>query len=96
MNQKNMIFISAIISLAMGFGGAAMAQEDDKKKDKMLMDPMTRAELQCAKLKADAALGSDEEKKAAEKKCEQAIEWAKEMIKKEAEKKPDPDSDPNA
>ena len=91
MKYKSMIMIGTMITLATGFGGASSAlQEEDRKKNKLLPDPMTRAELQCAKLKAEAANGTEDDKKAAEQKCAQAIEWAKEMMKKEGKKKPDP------
>lgn len=95
MTYKNTIILGSAIALTMGFGGVVRAAQDEEVKEKLLLDPMTRAEMQCAKLKADAALGTDDEKKAAERKCEQAIEWAKEMIKKDAEKKPKPDPDPS-
>lgn len=88
-----MIITGSVIAMTMGFGGATFAQDEDEKKEKMLMDPMTRAELKCAKLKAEAATGTAEEKKMAEMKCAQAIEYAKEMIKKQAAKKPKPDPD---
>lgn len=92
-NKKRMV-ISALSAMVLGASFAAAAnQDDDKQKDKMLMDPMTRAELQCAKMKAEAAGGTDEEKAQAEKKCQEAIEYAKEMMK--AKKKPKPDPDPN-
>lgn len=94
MTNRKQLVISTLSALALGVSFAAAAnQEDDKKKDKMLMDPMTRAELQCAKMKAEAADGTEAEKAQAEKKCQEAIEYAKEMMK--AKKKPKPDQDPN-
>lgn len=99
MNQRNMILISSVLSLTVGFGGAALAQDDtETKKKKMLTDPMTRAELQCVKLRADAANGTADEKKIAEMKCAQAIDYAKEMMAKKAKNKPKsvPEADPNS
>lgn len=94
MKMKNLIFVSTITGLALSVGAAATAfQDEDEKKDKMLLDPMTRAEMQCAKLRAEAANGSDDDKALAEKKCQQAIEYAKEMIKKKQKPKPDQDPD---
>ncbi len=99
MNQRNMILISSVLSLTVGLTGAALAQDDtETKKKKMLTDPMTRAELQCVKLRADAANGTADEKKIAEMKCAQAIDYAKEMMAKKAKNKPKPipESDPNS
>ena len=100
MKQKNTFLTGTVLALTIGFGGAAFSQDDaDTAKKKMLTDPMTRAELQCAKLRADAANGSDEQKRAAEMKCAQAIDYAKEMVAKKAKHKPapvpNPATDPN-
>ncbi len=92
MKTKNLIFISTVTGLALSFGASASAfQDEDAKKEKMLMDPMTRAEMQCAKLRAEAATGTEDDKAVAEKKCQQAIEYAKEMLKKKPKK---PTQDP--
>lgn len=94
MKTKKLVLISTMTALALGMGGSVTAfQDEDEKKDKMLLDPMTRAEMQCAQLRAEAANGTEDDKIVAEKKCQQAIEYAKEMIKKQ--KKPDPDQDPD-
>jgi len=91
MKQRNTFLTGTILALAIGFGGAALAQDDtDTAKKKMLTDPMTRAELQCVKLRGDAANGTDDEKKIAEMKCAQAIDYAKEMVAKKAKHKPVP------
>lgn len=92
MTRNKQMMISTLSALALSVSFAASAIQDDENKDQMLMDPMTRAELQCAKLRAEAADGTDEEKAMAEKKCQQAIEYAKEMIK--AKEKPEPEEDP--
>lgn len=99
MNQRIITLTGSAMALAIGFGGAAFAQDDtDAAKKKMLTDPMTRAELQCVKLRADAANGTDDEKKIAEMKCAQAIDYAKEMMAKKAKNKPKPipEADPNS
>jgi hypothetical protein len=93
MKHSNQILITAV--LAFGLGLSATAQESqDTTKGKML-DPRVRAEAQCATLKAEAATGTEADKKKAERKCIQALEWAKEMIAKKAKEKPESDSKPD-
>lgn len=90
--------IGVIVTLGLGLSVGAGAQDDaGAQKKKMLTDPMTRAELQCVKLRADAANGTDEQKQKAEEACAKAIEWAKEMEAKKAKNKPNPvpEADPN-
>ena len=99
MNQKNKVLTGLALAFTLGFSGAAFAQDDTElKKKKMLTDPMTRAELQCVKLRADAANGSADGKKIAEMKCAQAVGYAKEMVAKKAKnkRKPVPEADPNS
>lgn len=91
--------VGALIAVGIGLTAGVSAQDDTDAavKEKMLTDPMTRAELQCVKLRADAATGTDDQKRLAEMKCAQAIEWAKEMVANNAKKKPKPvpEADPN-
>lgn len=80
--------MAAVLGMAMGVsaqGQPKPADEDDK-----ILDPMTRAEVQCINLKKEAENGTPEEKKAAEKKCMEAIAWAKEMAAKKPMPKPVP------
>lgn len=95
MKMKTIKIMGVICATAITMPALAMqdTQDDAKKKDKMLMDPLTRAELQCVELKTKAANGSADEQREAEKKCLEAIERAKEMMKKK--KKPKPEEDPN-
>ena len=95
--------IGVIVTIGLGLSAGAGAQDDaDAQKKKMLTDPLTRAELQCVKLRADAANGTDEQKQKAEEACAKAIEWAKEMEAKKAKNKPKPvpesvpEADPNS
>ncbi len=91
--------IGALIAVGIGLTAGVSAQDDtDAAKKKMLTDPMTRAELQCIKLRADAANGTDDQKLAAEMKCAQAIDYAKEMVAKKTKHKPKPvpEADPNS
>lgn len=90
--------IGVIVTVGLGLSIGAGAQDDTDAQKKMLTDPMTRAELQCVKLRADAANGTDEQKQKAEEACAKAIEWAKEMAAKKAKNKPEPvpETDPNS
>ena len=95
MKKKTPKIMGVICATAISLPALAMqdVQDDTKKKDKMLMDPLTRAELQCVELKTKAANGTADEQRAAERKCLDAINRAKEMMKKQKPKPKDPNMD---
>ncbi|WP_262693347.1 hypothetical protein [Kordiimonas aquimaris] len=86
---KKAIVLTATI-LGMTMGAAAQDQPKPVDENDKLLDPMTRAEIQCINLKKEAEKGSEADKKAAEKKCMDAIAWAKEMAAKKPAPKPVP------
>lgn len=78
---KKAIVVTAAV-LVMSVGASAQEKPKPVGENDKLLDPITRAEVQCINLKKEVENGTSEEKKAAEKKCMEAIVWAKEMVAK--------------
>lgn len=85
---KTITSVGAVLGVA--FLAAASAQGYQDPEASELTDAMTRAEKQCVALKKAAEGGTEEDKNFAEKKCLDAIKWAKEMMAKNPKDKPKP------
>lgn len=91
MTYSNKAIVLTVTMLGMAFGVAAQGQPKPSDANDKQLDPLTRAEIQCINFKKEAENGTEAEKKAAEKKCMDAIAWAKEMAAKKPMPKPVPD-----